>query len=157
MKRILLLLLLGSPVFAATRYAEFGIMADTRSSVPYSDQKLVEIGEQWHGKLFEYTVGLGGWGDGDNVNGVKSSAYVQTLWGVEPRSEHFYLHYLVGPSLITHTDVMLGSHFEFAQEIGFGMLDVRGVRVGVAVKHYSDAGLTKTNEGRNFAVFTAGF
>lgn len=142
----------------ANIFAQWGIANEPRGTNNKTAVKFVEFGRSGeYGKL-AYTVGGGGWIDntgytyksGDWTYKASSSYFVESLFGVEPKSEHFYLNYKLGPTIISNTDAYLGSNLQCGHELGFGMRDIRDVRVGFVIKHMSNAGLVKPNLGRDW-------
>jgi hypothetical protein len=152
------LMLLLSPVSYGNIFAQWGIASSHPGTKNKTDVKFIEFGRSGEVGKLAYTVGAGGWTDNtgyvSTANGwrytASSSEFVETLLGVEPKSEHFYMTYKLGPAIITNTDALLGSNIQVAHEFGFGMRDVRDVRVGLVIKHFSNAGLVKPNVGRDF-------
>jgi hypothetical protein len=144
-------------VSTAYTYGQFGVAVDHPANKSYSAVKYVEFGHRDEYKRCAYKLGVGGWADTTKYKKKDSkgivwtadnSLYFHALVGVEPRSEHFYMGYRVGPAIITNPDALLGSWWQVSQELSFGMRDEREVRVGMAIKHFSNAGLTEINMGR---------
>lgn len=155
-----LLLFFGVKDCYSAAFAQWGI-ASEHPSKNLSAVKFVEFGKSGEEGKLAYTVGAGGWSDNTGYkaeseirNGYKtsthSSLFLESLIGVEPKSEHFYINYKLGPAIITHTDALLGSNVQFAHEIGIGMRDSKEVRVGLVIKHFSNAGIVRPNKGRDF-------
>lgn len=139
-------------------YSEFGTAFDDKYETQYSQIKQVEIGRVVEGRTFDRTMSVGLWTDVSPVSGVKSSGYVQYQIGLATRRiDRPYWYYMVGPAFITSPDLLLGSHFQVGHEVGWGAVDSRGVRFGFYIKHFSDGGLSKRNEGRNFIGIRTGF
>lgn len=90
-------------------------------------------------------------------NRARSSPFVEMLFGVEPKSKHLYMSYKLGPAIIMYPDALLGSHIQISHELGVGMRDDRDVRVGIVLKHFSNAGLVKPNVGRDFVLLRIEF
>lgn len=162
MKRALFILSLSifsQPAHAAG-FAQWGIASEHPSN-NLSAVKFVEFGKSGEEGKLAYTIGAGGWSDNTGYkaeseigNGYKtaahSSLFLESLFGVEPKSEHFYINYKLGPVIITNTDALLGSNFQFGHELGIGMRDSKEVRVGLVIKHFSNAGIVRPNKGRDF-------
>lgn len=92
---------------------------------------------------------VGGWLD-NGGNGRKSSAYVCDQIGFEVNNNGFVGNVFTGPSLITSPDnVLLGSPLEFQDTAGLGLQDAHENYYGVRYTHFSDAGLTPVNIGRD--------
>lgn len=70
--------------------------------------------------------------------------------------EWVYIENLFGPGLITQTDPMLGSIFQFGIDIGVGVKEPStGAALGLSFKHISNAGLVSPNLGRNMWLISA--
>ncbi len=173
LKRLALLAFISAPVFGNT-FAQWGVEPEHPSGKSLDAVKFVEFGKSGEEGKLAYTVGVGGWIDNTGYTGsagvsaptvktdhfqmkggelqekARSSAFVEALFGVEPKSDHFYMSYKLGPAFITNTDALLGSNVQCGHEFGFGMRDVRDVRVGIVIKHFSNAGIVRPNLGRNF-------
>lgn len=173
MKKVLLLLMLSSSTYGAA-FAQWGVASTHPGTSNVSSVKFVEFGKSGEEGKLAYMLGVGGWHDGSGYVGgtgfttktidtpnfkmkggewqakASDSLFVEALFGVEPKSDHFYMSYKLGPAIITNTDALLGSNAQLSHEFGFGMRDLRDVRVGLVLKHYSNAGLVKPNKGRDF-------
>ena len=172
---ILCLSLLLIPSIGQARiFAQWGVASSHPGTTKYSDVKFVEFGKSGSEGKLAYTCGIGGWHDGSGYVGgsgitikdvntghvhskggelqekARDSFFVETLLGVEPISDHFYISYKLGPAIISHTDALLGSNLQIGHELSFGMRDNKEVRVGIVLKHFSNAGLLKPNLGRDF-------
>jgi len=87
---------------------------------------------------------LGGWTD--ETGGRCSSPYGSILLGKElGTSEGLNLTGFVGLSIIGYTDAALSSPFEFTEEAAVGYQNV-----GIGYKHFSNAGLSEPNHGRDY-------
>jgi Lipid A 3-O-deacylase (PagL) len=163
MKYLLLgLLALATPVQAdkIRVFGQWGVSPGHPSTKGPSSCKWAEIGLTGAIGKFVYTHGIGGWDDRSGYSDrkvnqspqyVKSSLFVESLLGVEPHTDHYYISYKLGPSYIAHSDILLGSNLQVGHELGLGVKDVRGVRIGIVIKHFSNAGLKVPNTGRDFA------
>jgi len=97
---------------------------------------------------------FGGWFDNTGIEGRKSSALLGISWGVHANAGYVFGQALVGPAAISDTDINLGGHFQFNNDIAFGLRDPdTGGTVGFAYKHISSAGIFKPNKGRDFLMF----
>ncbi len=141
-----------------SRFIQWGI-ASEHPSENRSAIKFIETGVSGEYGRMAYTLGLGGWSDSSGYKvkaenwtspEVSNSAFVEMLMGVEPYADRFYMTYKAGPAIITNTDCLLGSNIQVAHEFGLGMKDLRGVKVGLVLKHFSNAGIVKPNVGRDF-------
>lgn len=147
------------PAYGAT-FAQWGIASEHPSKeASITSVKFGEIGLSGEQGKLAYTAGVGYWMDttGYRSQGnlfvsdrAENSWFVETLYGVEPHCGPVYLTYKLGPAIITHPDPLLGSNLQIAHELGFGLRDSRGVRVGIVLKHFSNAGIVRPNLGRDF-------
>ena len=110
--------------------------------------KYLAIAMSQSATLFELQPEIGVWFD--NRKGCTNSAFITYMAGIEPRAKGYYVRYLLGPAYITNTDNRLGSNFQFTHELGVGVKDSRGVRLGIVYRHFSNAGLIQPNEGKDF-------
>ena len=61
-----------------------------------------------------------------------------------------YLEAGIGVALFSHTEVegnRLGTAFQFEDRLGFGLRFAGGHEVGIRASHYSNAGISSTNDG----------
>jgi hypothetical protein len=144
------LLLMGATSNAAM-YATWGVGVGHPEATASPDKnKFIEVGTQISHDVFDSRIGLGGWMDKSGYEGVRNSGYVQYQLGVETRKTGAYAAYFIGPALIQNKDSLLGSHFQISQSIEIGLADIRGVTVCLIARHFSNAGMTAVNKGRNF-------
>lgn len=152
------------PAFADV-YAEFGVALNpprlhegpgAKRADP-SDIKIVEAGYDEDWGRFQKRVGVGGWSDSTDIDSARGSLYGSAMLGLEVKNTGLVVGYYVGPALISTPDRYLGSNFQIAQEVCLGLMDERGVWVGVAYKHFSNAGLVLPNKGRDFVVMKVKF
>lgn len=109
---------------------------------------------QFYGVYSAYEGGL--WTDTGRAAGRKASAFGLGQVGIKPGPETgLYGSAFLGVAGITHPDSQLGGHFQFVENIGIGVRDGRGF-IGCDYRHFSSAGLSKPNKGRDFLVFTIG-
>lgn len=109
---------------------------------------------QWNPLPFVSQYEVGGWIDNSNINGRHSSGMISASTGVHVKSGPFFAQALVGPALITKIDSVLGGHFQFNNDVSFGLVDEENnATVGIAYKHISSAGLSSPNLGRDFLMF----
>lgn len=85
-----------------------------------------------------------------------SSAFALGQVGVKPGSETgLYGSAFIGVAALSHTDSLLGGHVQFVENIGLGVRDEMTF-TSVDYRHFSSAGLSKPNKGRDFFVFSVG-
>ena len=153
MKKILFsvaLFVLGAAAARADVYGEFGIGISHPARAVESGAKNVELGYTNGIHWGRFQAGLGGWVDKSGHPGARNSAYTQFSMGLEPDLGKWFVNYFFGPSYVLRTDALLGSHWQFFQEVGIGVKDYRGIRLGIVAKHLSNAGIIRPNKGRNF-------
>jgi hypothetical protein len=152
-QKVVCFLLLCAPLWADNIYYEFGPGIANQTQQSYSDVKLGEVGRVHEGKTFVWHYCLGGWEDSSGWPGAKSAGYVAGMIGWEPQvSKTMYLNYSIGPMFLYPTDSVEAGSFQVAQELGFGLKDYRNVRLGFALRHFSDGDAVEPNYGRNFFV-----
>lgn len=158
-----LLAILGLIVFVShcegAYYGEWGVGYDHPTHASVTDHvKFVELGKEGDlGPVGSYQLGLGAWTDATHYKGANNSSYASAMFGIEPSSDNFYMHFRIGPAVISSPDTLLGSYFQVGQEIGFGFKDKSNRRIGLVFKHFSNGGLSKVNEGRNLIGLKVGF
>jgi len=134
-------------------YVEFG------TAIAHANDRHIETGSK--NIEFGYTnplhwgrfqAGLGGWEDRSGWPGAEGSIYGQTSFGIEPDLGEWYVNYHIGPSYISTPDTMLGSRWQIFQELGLGVVDWHGRRIGIVIKHWSNGAWwgRRINKGRNF-------
>lgn len=146
MIKYLALFLLSLQAFAGEgTYIKYMVNADTTE---ISKIKGLALGSQGELSFFDTKTEIGFWND--KRPGAKVSGYFQTGLGIEPTAGAFYANFFQSVGAISNTDAYLGSHFEFFEELGFGIRDrLRKTAIGLSYQHTSDAGLTKVNKGRD--------
>lgn len=140
--------------FAGDMTFKYGIgvfLKDANSAV---EVKFFSLGYQspiWN--LFRQKVELGLWADTRTGEGHRhSSGFASYSLGVSVEGGRFYASSFWGGSYITHTDSLLSTNFEFAQDLSVGLKDDAGRALGVTYKHFSNAGIKLPNKGRDFFV-----
>jgi len=81
----------------------------------------------------------------DNKKNSKNSYYEQYSLGLRKRISSYWVEGQMGGSIVTGVDQYLSSAFEFTEEISLGYKNI-----GISMRHYSNAGLSSPNKGRNF-------
>lgn len=93
----------------------------------------------------------------DNRVNANSAGYVKMQLGVKPGAkEGVFAKAFVGPALISNKDNILGGHFQFSEDIGFGIRD-KDTSVCITYTHFSSAGISKPNKGRDYLLFDIGW
>lgn len=98
----------------------------------------------------------GGWVDTETRYGRESSFVGKAQIGVNPGPQTgVYGKVFVGVAALSTTDCLLGGHGQFAEDFGIGVRDFY-TNVELTYSHFSSAGLSKPNKGRDFVLFSAG-
>lgn len=134
-------------------YGEFGGCLAHAAGSKLGDAKYVEFGYGEQLNTFDWQIGVGGWADNTAKPtwDVNNAVYTQAQLGLETRREGLYVSYFLGPAYISKTDALLGSNFQISHTLGIGIVDSRGVHIGLVVKHMSNAGVVRPNWGRQWA------
>lgn len=129
---------------------KYGIGLNSGADFPDTSTKILSVVEQdqfltsplqyqWEGGLFV-----------DNNNGLGPTGFGSFALGLETEGPGLFASYFVGPTLITQTDARLASILEFNNNFQLGIRDRRGAAIGLNFQHFSNAGLTQGNIGRDF-------
>ncbi len=113
------------------KYGEFGYESET----PY---------------IWDYRAGVGAFVDRTATPGVKDSLYCHLTAGIAPRIDPIRIGYYLGPALISSPDSQLGSNLQVVHKLIVGFKDFRGAAISLVYTHFSNAGATKINKGRDF-------
>jgi hypothetical protein len=105
------------------------------------------IQEDLYGPLKQRALG-GFWID-NTGNGKTSSLFLSGQLGFQVNSGGTIAGIFSGPGLVSGTDALLGSYFEFVSDAHFGIQDKDLNYIGAYYRHISDAGITTVNIGRD--------
>jgi hypothetical protein len=143
-------------LFSITAYAQEdqyildgGIGVSHSADGGLSETKMLTLGiqEDLWGALKDRAI-IGGYLD--DKAGRSSSALVSGQVGWEVNNNGFLIGAFTGPTLISSPDnVLLGSYFEFMEDLHLGIQDKDNNYEGFFYRHISDAGLTSVNIGRD--------
>lgn len=154
MKNLILIivsLFLVSPGMAETLHGEWGIGLGDSGQLE-DGSKYLAIGLPSHlGRIWEQEPEAGMMFD--KRSGDHSSQWLAYKIGLEPRYRMWYTHYMIGPAYVTASDARLGSNFQITHEVGVGFKDERRVRLGIDYRHFSNAGIIRPNQGKDFIGF----
>jgi hypothetical protein len=151
----LICLILSTPSFAGWYGgASLGVLESAKESPV--ETKFADIGFRERidalVPFLVYGAEVGAWND-DTVNQGRSSALYGSLrLGVEARNV-LMLRITTGPSIITATDSYLGLPFEFMEEFYLGLDGRNCINIGASYRHFSNAGFSRINTGRDFVGF----
>lgn len=102
-----------------------------------------------------YAITVGYYGD-KKVD--LDTAYGCAQFGVELHPFSFmYIDNYFGPCFFKSAGGLLSGHTQFATNMGIGWRDKTGSQVGLNLKHFSNAGLSKPNTGTNLIMFNMSF
>ena len=128
--------------------AGLGVFNSKGSSL--SQNKFAKIGYQediWYNLKQRFNIGA--WLD-TRGPGYSNSAFGGYQLGFEVENSIFDSSIFAGPSLITTPDQQLGGILQFNESIYFGIKDDNYDTIGIALNHFSSAGLEMPNQGENF-------
>lgn len=106
--------------------------------------------------IFRHKLAAGAWFDQNTDLNQSSSNFVAYSMGIKVQPGPLYLENLFGISMISRTDALLSTNFEFTEELGVGLQDEYGRYIGFSFKHFSNAGIQLPNIGRNFVLISTG-
>lgn len=151
------LLLLGQALAGDLTF-KYGVGVGLPEQGSIAEVKLFELGYQVPlTEVIHHKLGVGVWADSRNSDQRKSAGYGSYSLGVRVEPGGFYAESFWGVAGITHTDQLLSSVFEFTQDFAVGAQDRKGRFIGVSYKHFSNAGITLPNRGRDFVIINVGF
>lgn len=138
-------------------YLNWGIAQDYPGDGSYSDVQTYSLGVQAPiNKTFDLFAESGGWKDPGHYKGATAGGFIAAGLVLDLEMNNHYASYSLGPSLILPTDTLLGYPLEFYHKLVVGFRQ-DNKRVGIGIKHFSDAGISSVNYGRNFVFLEVGF
>lgn len=143
-------LLIASPSMASEFVIDGAVGVFHSGEKGLSESKMLKLGLEepvWNALKQRFNVCM--WLD-NGGEGKTNSACVGYQLGFEVNSNDLTASIWSGPGLITSPDVLLGSPFEFNETAFIGIHNVIGETIGVSYNHWSDAGLTPINIGRDY-------
>lgn len=150
---LLCTIVLCSNTYAADKhvYINYGIGVASPNQGSPADIQTVQVGIQ--NKVlgvFSHKWELGYYVDKLSGYGHKSSLFGFYSWGIRVNTPNFYVQSFWGVGGIGTGDTVLGSGFQFTQDLGLGIVDKDGTGIGINYKHISSAGFNNPNTGRDF-------
>lgn len=151
--KILLLLLLMSSLAWADQdqiVTDVGLGAFSTKGPSLSQVKFAKIG--WEEDLwgpFKQKFNTGAWLDSRGPQ-YSNSAFLGFQLGFEVSNDIFQGSIFTGPNVISNTDASLGGYLEFNESAFFGIVDKDKDAIGIAWNHFSSAGLSSPNLGKDF-------
>lgn len=154
MKKLLLILSLISSSAMADTVAKYGVNVPREGEKLGSSKTIFLSNQASIGGPFIRQYEIGGWVDNTGKPGQKSSLLVSPSVGLNVNAGVVYAQALVGPSLISSPDSVLGGRFQFNNDFALGLRDPdTKATIGFDYKHVSSAGLELPNRGRDFLMF----
>lgn len=153
---MLLALLYGTPTQAdPTEYFfKYGIGLNN-GAFPDTTVKLLSVGQRdTLYSVLDYQLEVGTFSDNSQSNGM--IFFASPSIGFRTKRSGLYANFFIGPALMTQSDSRLASIFEFNNDMEVGIRDDKGTSIGVGYKHFSNAGLTQGNLGRDFFLIKLG-
>lgn len=145
------ILLCFATIAYADVYADWGIAFDHPNDGTYSEVQNYALGYQKKlSMIWDRDIETGGWKDGSRYPDTEASLYTSCMFGIQLTQPERYASYFIGPAIISTTDALLGSPFQIEHKLGIGWRDTQDKHIGFYIKHFSNAGLSKVNYGRNF-------
>jgi hypothetical protein len=141
---------------SADTYFKIGLGTGNSGKDIITETKMASIGTQMRLFMepFVQQLEAGIWIDSRRDLGRESSGFAGYSVGMHVLSKSgIFMEYLLGPSVITHTDSNLGGNFQFNHDIGVGVKNAKGYSLAFGYKHLSSAGIYMPNNGRDFATF----
>jgi hypothetical protein len=136
---------------------KYGLGFGVPQQVDVSEVKYISLGHSYSlNNTFRLKGDLGAWFDGSNNPSSHGSGFGSLSLGIRVTPGYFYVDNYFGIAYLTNTDLILGIPFEFTEELGIGVKDNEGRSVGVEYRHFSNAGISSINHGRDFFLINIG-
>ena len=146
---------LGHSYTAQAAGLEFAVGHTSESTMTYRLGLKSDWDKSWLqsdvGRLTGYWDGAYTYWEGDKSSASNSLSFSPVLvYEFAGESVKPYLEAGIGVALFSHTEVegnRLGTAFQFEDRLGFGLRFAGGHEVGIRASHYSNAGISSTNDG----------
>ena len=146
---------LGPSLAAQAAGLEFAVGHTSESTMTYRLGLKSDWDKSWLqsdvGRLTGYWDGAYTYWEGDKSSASNSLSFSPVLvYEFAGESVKPYLEAGIGVALFSHTEVegnRLGTAFQFEDRLGFGLRFAGGHEVGIRATHYSNAGISSTNDG----------
>ena len=146
---------LGPSLAAQAAGLEFAVGHTSESTMTYRLGLKSDWDKSWLqsdvGRLTGYWDGAYTYWEGDKSSASNSLSFSPVLvYEFAGGSVKPYLEAGIGVALFSHTEVegnRLGTAFQFEDRLGFGLRFAGGHEVGIRATHYSNAGISSTNDG----------
>ena len=134
---------------------EFGVGHTSESTMTYRLGLNSNWDKSWLqsdvGRLTGYWSGAYTYWEGDKSSSSSSLSFSPVfVYEFAGETVKPYLEAGIGVALFSHAEVegnKLGTAFQFEDRLGFGLRFAGGHEVGIRATHYSNAGLSSTNDG----------
>ena len=146
---------LGQSFTAQAAGLEFAVGHTSESTMTYRLGLKSDWDKSWLqsdvGRLTGYWDGAYTYWEGDKSSASNSLSFSPVLvYEFAGGSVKPYLEAGIGVAVFSHTEVegnRLGTAFQFEDRLGFGLRFAGGHEVGIRATHYSNAGISSTNDG----------
>ena len=146
---------LGQSFTAQAAGLEFAVGHTSESTMTYRLGLKSDWDKSWLqsdvGRLTGYWDGAYTYWEGDKSSASNSLSFSPVLvYEFAGGSVKPYLEAGIGVALFSHTEVegnRLGTAFQFEDRLGCGLRFAGGHEVGIRATHYSNAGISSTNDG----------
>ncbi|MGP4957022.1 acyloxyacyl hydrolase [Pseudomonas helleri] len=146
---------LGYSYTAQAAGIEFGVGHTSESTMTYRLGLNLNWDKSWLqsdvGRLTGYWSGAYTYWEGDKSSANNSLSFSPVfVYEFAGETVKPYLEAGIGVAVFGHTEVesnKLGTAFQFEDRLGFGLRFAGGHEVGIRAMHYSNAGLSSTNDG----------
>jgi len=157
MKKLALTTLISCQALAGEAVIKYGVGVGNSAKTSKSEVVMGSMAYQqpFYG-LFAQQVEVGGWGDRRADMGRQNSVFMGYSLGLNLNMGYLNAQAFWGVAGITNPDSYLGGPFQFNHDFAINFMDKRKVKLGVAYKHVSSAGIEKPNIGRDFFMIRVG-
>ena len=146
---------LGHSYTAQAAGLEFGVGHTSESTMTYRLGLNANWDKSWLqsdvGRLTGYWSGAYTYWEGDKSSASSSLSFSPVfVYEFAGETVKPYVEAGIGVALFSHTEVegnKLGTAFQFEDRLGVGLRFAGGHEVGIRATHYSNAGLSSTNDG----------
>jgi lipid A 3-O-deacylase len=147
--------LMGHSFTAQAAGVEFAVGETSESTMTYRLGMQFDWDKSWLqtdvGRLTGYWSGAYTYWDGDKTSSNHSLSFAPVLvYEFAGQTVKPYLELGVGVAVFANTEVEnnnLGNAFQFEDRFGFGLRFAGGHEVGIRATHYSNAGISSSNDG----------
>jgi len=147
--------LMGHCFTAQAAGVEFGVGQTPDSTMTYRLGMQFDWDKSWWqsdvGRLTGFWTGAYTYWDGDKTSSNNSLSLSPVfVYEFAGQSVKPYIEAGIGVAFFSHTELEdndIGQSFQFEDRLGFGARFAGGHEVGIRATHYSNAGLSKNNDG----------